>query len=178
MTLRHLIVISCALFCLAAVSVAAARFGLLVVTIEGESMYPALRNGDRVLAVRKWPRAWLRKGQIVLVDPWRASNPIRAPYFQTQKPFIKRIAAVSGENIVTSISDLYDGLRTARLPLHDEAGERLWHIPPGAIFVLGDNRPAGMDSLTWGAIPSTTVLGVVVATLPGSRNASETGTRQ
>lgn len=174
-TTRHLFVTSCALFCLATFSVAAARFGLLVVTIEGQSMYPTLNSGERVLAMRRWPVRWLRKGQIVLVDPWRASNPARRRYFQTEKPFIKRIAAVTGENIVTSITDLYDVLRPAQLPFHDEAGKRVWHIPPGSIFVLSDNRPAGMDSLTWGAIPSTTVLGVVIATLPG-RNARLRGT--
>jgi signal peptidase I len=140
--------------------------------------YPALKNGDRVLALRKWPRAWLRKGQIVLVDPWIASQPTRTGYSRLEKPFIKRIAALGGDTLVTSITDLYSDLRPRQLPLHDETGKRTWHIPPGSIFALSDNRPSGMDSLTWGPVPSKTVLGVVIAKLSSSPDASLRGTRQ
>jgi type IV secretory pathway protease TraF len=129
-------------------------------------MYPALRNGDRVLALRKWPETWLRRGQIVLVDPWLASFPSKTEYLKSQKPFIKRIAAVAGETLVTSATDLSSALRPDQLALYNQAGQCVWHIPARSIFVLGDNRPAGRDSLTWGPIPSSTVLGVVITKLP------------
>ena len=48
---------------------------MLLVTVRGESMAPALHEGDRVLVVRRWP---LRRGAIVAVrvppapgeEPW------------------------------------------------------------------------------------------------------------
>lgn len=141
------------------------RFGLLVVTVEGQSMYPALQHGDRVLALRILPRSRLRNGQIVVVSPWLESTHSRklSPGTET---FIKRVVGVGRDTLVTSITELQERFHDAHLPAHDTEGLRTWHIPPRHIFVRSDNLPGGYDSLTWGPVPYHTVLGVVAMRLP------------
>jgi signal peptidase I len=144
------------------------RRGLLVVTVRQNSMFPALQNGDRVLVVRHWPGRWLRKGQIVVVWP----SHVMAPYPDdpaSGTPFIKRVVGLSRERIVTSIEELHDILRPRYMAAHDSEGKRMWDIPAGHIFVLGDHVPRGFDSLTWGPVPLKCVLGVVVMKLPPKR---------
>jgi signal peptidase I len=144
------------------------RTALVVVTVESTSMYPTLNDGDRVLALRYWPARWLRKGQIVLVWPWLSplvnSRTLGRPDFA---PFIKRIVALPGETIVTSITDLDERHHPHVQSMHDGEGNRTWHIPPGHLFVRGDYVPGGVDSLTWGPIPFKSVIGLVVMRLPG-----------
>lgn len=41
------------------------RLGYTISTVHGESMFPTLIPGDRLLSFNLWPRFWLRKGQIV-----------------------------------------------------------------------------------------------------------------
>jgi signal peptidase I len=161
------------LICL--LTILALRLALVVVTVEGPSMYPALSHGDRVLVLRIWPRSWIRKGHIVLVFPWLEAGR-RVKLSDIPMPFIKRVAGVAGETIVTSISDLATELWTDHRAAHDTDGRRTWHIPPKHIFAISDNLPGGYDSLSWGPIPHHTVLGVVVKKLSHSTaNTTEPG---
>lgn len=41
------------------------RFYFTITTVHGDSMYPTLMEGDRLLSLNLFPRLWLRKGQIV-----------------------------------------------------------------------------------------------------------------
>jgi signal peptidase I len=144
-----------------------ARVTLLAVTVERASMSPTLEDGDRVLVWRYWPTRWLRKGQIIIFWPWlpasKSKRLLGTPDFV---PYIKRVLALPGDTLVTSLSDLAESCRSEQTAAHDSAGRRTWHIPPGHIFVKGDNPLGGVDSLTWGPVPSNSVLGVVVMRLP------------
>lgn len=144
------------------------RRGLLVVTVQQGSMFPALQNGDRVLVVRHWPRRWLRKGQIVIVWPSHVMSPYPGDP-DSGTPFIKRVVGLSGDRIISSIEELHDLLRPIYMARYDSEGKRTWDIPLGHIFVLGDRVPRGFDSLTWGPVPLRCVLGVVVMKLPTKR---------
>lgn len=42
------------------------RHNFTIATVHGDSMYPTLAEGDRLLSLNFLPRLWLRKGQIVL----------------------------------------------------------------------------------------------------------------
>lgn len=118
----------------------ALRRWLRVVVVEGSSMAPTYRDGDRVLAVYG-ARVPLPLGAVVVAqapDPtWTAAAPIE----DAQVRVIKRITAVAGQ------------------PRPDGAGR----VPPRAVYLTGD--AGGYDSTTFGAVPRTAVLGRVVAVL-------------
>lgn len=145
-------------------AVALARATLVVVTVVGQSMTPALQTGDRVLVLRYWPSGRLRIGHIVLVWPWGMAPSGPKPFSET--PYIKRIIGLPGDTLVTSLVELNDFHRRRESAAHDSNGQRVWHIPPGHVFVRGDNPLRGFDSLSWGPIPFRGVLGIVIKTLP------------
>jgi signal peptidase I len=141
---------------------------LYIVRVVSQSMFPTLKEGDRVLVWRLGPRTWLRRGQVVLVWPWmkRTDNPWGRSASQAKfSPYIKRLVALEGDTLVTRLSDLTPKEHESVLSEHDSTGKRVWHIPPGHIFVRGDNRPAVNDSLLWGSIPDWTVMGIVLIKL-------------
>jgi signal peptidase I len=140
------------------------RSFLMLVTVENRSMSPALEDGDRVLAVRHWPARLLRHGHIVLVQPW--GKPPASMGRAEGGLFVKRIVGLPGETLVTSITELDTAHRVRALAMHNSQGQRAWHIPPGHVFVRGDQPLGGFDSLSWGPLPVQSVLGVVVKTLP------------
>lgn len=69
-------------------AVVAARVGLLIVTVKGDSMAPAYPHGDRVLVVRRGPVP-LRTGAVVVARLPEAVVPGRR--------VVKRLAARGGE---------------------------------------------------------------------------------
>jgi len=150
------------------------RTALVVVRIENWSMAPTLEDGDRVLAWRYWPACWLRKGQVVLVWPWPSPSTSRQALGRLGfTPFIKRVAGLPGDTLVTALTDLAEIHRSDVQQAHDSSGHRTWHIPPGHLFVRGDNPVGGNDSLTWGPIPFRSVVGVVLMRLPGKESGTQ-----
>lgn len=115
------------------------RARLLVVTVRGMSMSPALAPGDRLLCRRIRSGAGLSPGQIVVVRPPSApgqhSNPL----------FVKRIAALAGEPLPDGVPDP-TGTGT---------------VPAGACVVLGDH-PMSDDSRAWGPLGVHTVVATML----------------
>jgi len=163
MGMLGLILISCVLGVTSIILLMRAM--LVVVTVENQSMSPALQHGDCVLVVRYWPRRWLRRGHIVIVWPWQRSQHGPKP-FGVPDPFIKRIVGLPGDTLVTHISELDDFNREQQRQAHDEHGYRTWRIPPDHCFLRGDHPIGGFDSLSWGPVPFEYVLGLVIKTLP------------
>jgi signal peptidase I len=148
---------------------------LFVARVVGSSMSPALHEGDQVLAITRWPARWLRRGQIVLISPAQAVGPSKhylAPHVPTHM-YIKRIRAIAGDIIQTSLEEVDEVLRPEVAAEHDSQGYRTWHIPPRTVFVQGDYVPGGYDSLLWGPLPNSSIFGLVVLKLP--RTTSESG---
>ena len=163
MILFLVILTSCLVLVLLTMSILIRRY-LVVVTVESESMAPTLQPGDRVLVVRHWPAASLRKGQIVLV--WSSRTASTGPTLFEAKPYIKRIVALGEKTLTMSSAD------GTEAPGHSQPDDttgpqcqHVWHIPKGHIFVRGDNRQNSLDSLTWGPISIENVLGVVLMKL-------------
>lgn len=161
---RRLVVIVC-LISLLLGCFAAVRLLLVVVTVEGISMLPSLKSGDRVLVLRLWPSKWLRRGQVVLVLPTHALT-YNPDYLARVGPFIKRIIGLPGETLVTHLDDISDAYRAQQLAAHDAEGRRVWRVASNHIFVRGDLIPSGFDSLSWGPIPVDSIRGVVIMKLP------------
>ncbi|HEU5353245.1 MAG TPA: signal peptidase I [Actinocrinis sp.] len=124
---------------------AAARRRLTVVAVDGESMSPTLRSGDRVLVARR--TAGLAVGDVVLFR--YASGP--------DEKLIKRVAAVAGDLVPPDV------LRAVGA----QPGTR---VPDGLLVVIGDGVHS-TDSRDFGYLSADKVIGVMVRRLdvPGGR---------
>jgi signal peptidase I len=126
------------------------RHGALV-TVNGDSMWPAFNPGDRVL-VRRTGADRLRPGKVVVIEqpgddgqwPLFTRGPI-----DSRRWIIKRVAAVPG-----------DPRPDAYLPATPEPVEA--HVPAGKLVLLGDNPDWSNDSRQMGYFPAERLLGVVV----------------
>lgn len=136
---------------------------LIVVTVENRSMAPTLEAGDRVLMIRYWPARWLRKGQIVLIEPGRGAAAGSALF--AVMPYIKRIVALGGETLTISNTNIAARNYSFNHKIRHEPSQQMWHIQAGHVFVQGDS-PQSVDSRTWGSLPIQSVLGVMLMKLP------------
>ncbi|MDL4776147.1 MULTISPECIES: S26 family signal peptidase [Thermomonosporaceae] len=121
------------------------RLRLIVTTVDGDSMEPTLRSGDRVL-VRRTKR--VRSGDVVLVRFPDLPNE-RRPVADRQL-LLKRATAVQGDRVPAGWAD------------PDVAGLAGMTVPPGSVVVLGDNRPTSWDSRHYGFVPRERIVGVMV----------------
>ncbi|MEU4720737.1 S26 family signal peptidase [Nonomuraea dietziae] len=137
----------------------------LVATVNGPSMEPNLRSGDRVL-VRRTRR--VRSGQIVVVkiadpapldglppglEPGDAAELPEKPDHPGWRLLVKRAAAVAGEPVPRH-----------RVPALRDVPETV--VPPGALVVLGDNPGSSWDSREFGFVRGDELVGVMVRRLP------------
>lgn len=123
------------------------------------SMAPTLRAGDRVLVDRlTYGPDGVRRGDVVaFADP---EHPGQVA--------IKRVVALPGDTLTIRAGRLVvDGVRQRESYLgsgptgSDFFGPAV--VPPGHVFVLGDNRPRSVDSRFTGPVPVGALLGRVVA---------------
>ncbi|WP_051367189.1 signal peptidase I [Hamadaea tsunoensis] len=134
-----LVVLSCAV----ALPVAA-RLLLILTIVDGPSMEPALRSGERVL-VRRTRRP--RRGDVVLM---------RLP--ADGALLLKRVVAVAGDHLPAgwAAPDLH-GLGDAR-------------VPGGSYVVLGDNSAVSTDSRYFGLVARDRLVGVMIRRLHAMKN--------
>lgn len=140
----------CALTMTATLATVHIRKSFLVVAVQGASMAPTLRDGERVV-VRRRPLAKLSRGDIVVLKP--PQNP--GPYAADRHGVgwnIKRVAALPGEPVPAG---------TAGAGPHGT-------VPAGSLVVLGDN-PDSIDSRHRGFFPGDQLLGTAVRRLGGAR---------
>ncbi|OZM82417.1 signal peptidase I [Pseudonocardia sp. MH-G8] len=136
---------------------------LRIIRVQGDSMVPALHDGDRLLAVRPGPWRPLRPGVIVVGRvPAVAGGDGSAL-------FIKRVLALPGEIARVPLDRLSAVQRSNdyRFGATIDGPDATWPVPAGHVFVKGDARDSA-DSVSWGAIPRGDLVGVVVARLPSS----------
>ncbi len=109
-----------------------------IVVVNGPSMEPTYRNGDRLLMTTAyWLFGPIKRGDVVVII--RPNGDL----------LIKRVVAMAGE----PIPDRYWS------PLVYMMGGR---VPEGHIFVVGDNLARSEDSRHLGAIPLSWVQGKIV----------------
>ena len=145
------------------------RIGLLVVTIRGESMYPTLQHGDRILVLRRWLAGNPRKGQVVVFDLAAGLEEQKLSADLQEACYVKRVVAVAGETFSAKLfANALPEIELAarRKPAQTASQVESWQIPSKHLFVCGDNEEQSIDSRMWGPLPLSNVLGMMVMKLP------------
>jgi signal peptidase I len=125
-------------------------------TVSGPSMEPTLRDHDFVLVTKGLSEP--RRGDIAI---------LRVESDGVREEWVKRIVAVAGDRVeVTGDFILVNGApeqfghltvtRGASGPIEDIT------VPPGHVFLAGDNRAVSEDSRYVGTFPVASIVGRVV----------------
>jgi signal peptidase I len=143
--------------------------------IPSGSMKPTLLIGDHILVNKfiygvKIP--FIRKNLIPISDPKRGEIVVFIYPMDRSKDFVKRVIGTGGDTIEIRDKKIYlNGLPykdsygvytddmiipTAAQP-RDNFGPVT--VPPGSIFVMGDNRDQSYDSRFWGFVDVRDLLG-------------------
>jgi signal peptidase I len=149
--------------------------------VDGASMDPSLRDGERLLVNRSVyahfdaNRLWNlvpgidRVGEAIVYPfhaPERGEIVVFDPPHRRGEPYIKRVIGVPGDRIAFADGAvLVDGR-----PLPEEyiEGEVTFcvgdphcalTVPEGTVYVLGDNRLNSSDSRVFGPVPTEAVIG-------------------
>lgn len=156
----------------AAVAWVVMAHGAQVYRIQGSSMAPTLRSGERVLVNKVGMRlASIRRDDVVLFRDPSGEDTV----------MVKRVVGVPGDTVRFLGNDVQvvPGSGTSR-PLHDAmtpvanaagtgnpptiggSGSVAITLAAGEYFVLGDNRGGSSDSRHWGAVSRDAILGEAV----------------
>jgi signal peptidase I len=123
--------------------------------IPTPSMEPTIMTHDRVLA----EKITVRFGTPAIGDVVVIANPVGGSI-----PFIKRVIALPGQTVDVRDGAVWvDGKRLAEPYTHGLPSERLSFplpvtIPPGHVWVMGDNRTNSGDSRVFGPVPTSSIL--------------------
>jgi signal peptidase I len=134
--------------------------------IPSGSMIPTLGVYDRILvqkAFYDWHDA--REGDVVVFT--------HPPMDQCpgEGDLVKRVIALPGQTIYSSGNSIYINghlLAEPYLPAGDPLGPSIassrhpYRVPPGYLYVLGDNRADSCDSRYWGPIQGSSIIGKAV----------------
>jgi signal peptidase I len=130
------------------------------VTMTGHSMYPTLRNGEKLLIdLTAYRHGTPARQDIILFRAVQAGQP--------DTEFIKRIIGLPGETVSVHTDAVYINGHRLKEPYIDAAHRPLYsewptRIPKHEYFVLGDNRNNSQDSHLWGMLAKRYIVGRVV----------------
>ena len=131
------------------------RFVIGIARISGDSMYPALEDGDLVVY-----------GRIIRTYEPGDIVSVRVP---AGKYYVKRVIACGGDTVdIRDGSVFVNGKQIeddwAFGMTEEETGAVVYPytVRPGAVFVLGDNREVSMDSRAFGEVGTRQIRGKVI----------------
>lgn len=129
------------------------------------------QEGSPLLSVR-WPKALLPMTKIRLPGirkPKRGDIIVFVYPVDPTKDFIKRLIAVGGETVEIKGGAIYINGKEIIDPRIKQtyyynrgdygAEGQVVHVPPGYVFVMGDNSGSSYDSRYWGFVPESSIIG-------------------
>ncbi|MBU2495802.1 MAG: signal peptidase I [Candidatus Omnitrophota bacterium] len=120
---------------------------------DSGSMEPTIRPGDRMALINT--RDLKRNDIIIFRDPKN-----------TEKYLVKRVIGLPGDTVEVAGGQLYlNGKPMDESYLKESLivyKYGLTQVPPGNLFVLGDNRNNSGDSSVWGFLPTNNLRGKVI----------------
>jgi signal peptidase I len=167
---RLLAVVGAVAFAVSAVAsiIALHQYAISSYYIPSSSMEPTLSVGDHVAVNRLayTTGGHIQRGDIVLLDDSVATSRLGEP-LNARIHFIKRVMAFENEEIRCCDDNghvLVDGHPLAEEYLRGETTPfDAVRVPPGTVFVLGDNRQSSADSRVWGPLPRDSVSGKILS---------------
>lgn len=143
------------------------RLVVLNFRVDGQSMTPNLEDGQMLLVNRNAYQFvdWQGSMFYPFDPPERGDIVVFNPPTQSDKPYIKRIIGLPGDEVTFSNGQVLvngelldedyidDRTRCSRNDFCDVI------VPEGSIFVLGDHRSNSSDSRVFGVVPIENVIG-------------------
>ena len=139
-----------------------------ILTVSGESMCPAINDGERLFVSKCAYGICEPYGEKLLLQ-WK--KPARSDvviYLYNNKIVVKRCVALGGDKLeILTDSDYNYFLKAGdfSIPLSQEQYLNLKDsaaVPDGYILAIGDNYEVSVDSRTYGFVPEQNILGKVL----------------
>ena len=135
--------------------------------IPSASMLPTLPVGTYV-DVNRLDKGAGRGAIVIFGLPSTLSSPLPFGSSSVRLDVVKRVVAIEGDTISCCRAGhvVLDGrqLEEGYLPPADAGAQARFgpvRVPPGSMFVMGDNREDSADSRTWGPVPTNLIVGRV-----------------
>lgn len=144
-------------------------------TVDGPSMEPNLKNGEKVWAFKTAP---IHHGSVIVFNAYGVD-----PELASEKLYVKRVIGMPGDKVTSGQGTIYVNDRPINQSyiskkeqnksggnwnLKKLAKKNDWKtnndtltVPKGQYFVMGDHRSVSNDSRYFGFVPRNKVLGVV-----------------
>ena len=117
------------------------------------SMEPTIRPGDRMVLIKT---EILKRSDIIIFKNLE----------NTEEYLVKRVIGLPGDTVEVAGGQLYLNGKPMDEPYLKESfiiyKYGLAQVPPGNLFVLGDNRNNSDDSTVWGFLPTNNLRGKVI----------------
>jgi signal peptidase I len=134
---------------------------LQAIRVPSDSMTPTITAGDHLLLDRRHADTVAVGDVVVLRDPIGGAD--------GGELIAKRVIAVGGDSVGFEDGVLVRNGRPVTEPYTHDFLDGVYYgpdvVPPGTVYVLGDNRRDSVDSRQFGPVPLSSVVGRVTARL-------------